>query len=134
MTVFPVYTGDRTSYWEGKSNNVDDRFLSTPIDPDLPLLYIEWVKHLGESLREQAKLDNWVRISAASSGGVPLGMEYIKMDPFWIEAITQSVNAYIEDQNKAQKEVMDAMNSKIEDMKPNQSLLAGAPRPSFNQY
>lgn len=61
-------------------------------------------------------------------------MEYINMDPFWTEAITQSVNSYIEDQNKAQKEVMDAMNSKIEDMKPNQSMLAGAPRPSFTQY
>jgi len=104
------------------------------MDPDLPVIYVEWVKNLGGSLREQSKLDDWVRIAAVTSGGIPLGMDYIKMDPFWVEALTQAVNSYVEDQNKAQKDVMEAMNSKIENLKPNQSLLAGAPKPSFIQY
>jgi hypothetical protein len=61
-------------------------------------------------------------------------MDYLSMDPFWVEALTQAINSFVKDQNDAQKEVMEGMNRKIEELKPAQSLLAGTPRPSFTQY
>ena len=104
------------------------------MDPELPVLQRQWIDSLGSFLREESGLDQWVRASSATNGGIPLGMNFIEMDMFWREALTQSVNAFVKDQNEAQKEVMDSMTRKIEELKPNQSLLSGTPKPSFTQY
>lgn len=118
--------------WQHKSETVDARFRRQPVDPDILSYWRAWIESVGSVIREQARLDDWVRLAAVCN--VPLGMSYVELDMFWMEAITQAVNAYAKDQNQSQKEMMEGMTKKIEELKPSQSLLAGNPRPSFIQH
>ncbi len=53
------------------------------------------------------------------------------MDEFWIEALTEAVNAYVKEQNDQSNKSLKDMESRIESMRPQQSAFSGMPMPSL---
>lgn len=115
----------------GKANTIDDRRFGNyiPRDPYLLVYKKNLIETIATNIREKAGLDIWVRISNACN--LHLGLDFLDLDEFWKEAIKQSAEEMIKEQNDASKEMLQALESKIESEKPHQSAFNSIPRPNF---
>lgn len=57
---------------------------------------------------------------------------FLDLDEFWQEAIFQSVNNFVKEQNKEQQSALNSMTEKIETLRPYSSPISNLPRPQFN--
>lgn len=57
---------------------------------------------------------------------------FLNLDEFWQEAVFQSVNNFVKEQNKEQQNVLNSMTEKMEAVRPYASPLAALPKPQFN--
>lgn len=118
-------------YWyEDKANNISYRFTKPYyIDPDICYYYNNWVEAIGNKIKEEANLANWVGISAVTK--MPLGLNYIELDPFWQHAVTTAVNEYVKSQNEESKRSQQSFEDKLNDLRAQKSSFDGIPMPSF---
>lgn len=57
---------------------------------------------------------------------------FLSLDEFWQEAIFQSVNNFVKEQNKEQQSALHSMTEKIEALRPYSSPMSTLPKPQFN--
>ena len=118
--------------YENKAQLIDRRFFeSPPIQEDHPIYRQQWIRNYAESIRQEFKLDNWIRIAAVTD--LPLGMNWMEMDEFWMLAVTEAYNSYVKEQDDKQKQYKHDMEKQIENLKPHTSAFAGVPMPNFSQ-
>lgn len=57
--------------------------------------------------------------------------DFLALDEFWQQAVFDSVNNLVKDQNKEHEKSIEAMTSKIEELRPHSSAFNGIAKPTF---
>ncbi len=83
---------------------------------------------VAHNIRTKADLDKWVAIANVTHMTLE---DYLNLDEFWQQAIFESVNDFVKDQNKAQQGAIESMTEKIEQLRPYSSPIASMPKPNF---
>lgn len=86
---------------------------------------------IAENIRQQAQLDNWIRVASISHMDLFAGMGYLDLCEYWRLAILKALNDYIKQQNDSQKEVMRSIEGKMEKDVPYRSVLDSIPKSSL---
>lgn len=104
------------------------------IDPDIYIYKARLIDAIGENIRIQADLDNWVRVSNVIQMPLSQGVGYLDLCEFWRAALLKATNAFIKEQNDAQKEVMRSIESKMEKDVQHRSMFDTIPKPNLSSY
>jgi hypothetical protein len=115
----------------GRANTIDDRRFGNyiPKDPYLLVYKRNLIETVANNIRQKAGLDIWIRVSNVCN--LNLGIDFLDLDDFWKEAIKQSAEEMIKEQNDASKDMLRSLESKIEAEKPHKSAFDSIPRPNF---
>lgn len=73
-------------------------------------------------------LDKWVAIATVTHMSLE---DFLALDEFWQQAVFEAVNSFVKDQNKEQEKAINAMTSRIEEMRPHSSPFNGMNKPNF---
>ncbi len=98
-TITPTYLDIHTR-WEGSLTTSIKLDTSSPFDPDLIIHKHNFVQAVGQNIRQKAFLDKWVAIANVTHMDLEA---FLNLDEFWQEAIFQSVNSFVKEQNKEQQ-------------------------------
>lgn len=107
-----------------------------PRDPNelihLSKLRNRLVESIGSNIRKKLDLDSWIRLNEVIELPLIPNLSYMDLDDFLKVAIIESVNSFITDINKKEKEMYDKLLASKKDQEPYRSPMEGVPKPRFH--
>ena len=116
---------------DSRTNLISKRFKGENVymDPDLPLYYANWLKHLAGIVRDFYQLDNLWNLNGGHF--VISHTEWITMTSYEREAYTITGAYHIEEANKKNRQYEADRKKEIEQAKNHQSAFNGITMPRF---
>jgi len=103
------------------------------IDPELYIYKSYLIDAIAENIRKKADLDNWVRVTNVVN--IPLSnIGYLDLCEFWRAALLKATNAFIKEQNDAQKETLRSLENKMSKETQTGSPFDRLPKPNLGSY
>ena len=129
MSVFPVY--NKICSVDSRSEFSSKRFegLMVYIDPDLPIYFDNWIKHLANIVRDFYHLDNLWNLN-----GGQFNISYsdwINLNIYERRAFEMTASDKIEESNKSARQQKADMEQKMEQAKEYKSQFSGITMPRF---
>lgn len=84
---------------------------------------------VAQNIRKKAQLDLWVAVANVTHMTLE---DFLNLDEFWQQAVFESVNHFVKEQNKEQQKSLNSMTERIEQLRPYSSPMAAVPKPQFS--